>query len=180
MTTTVVVEVAYAKPDIQALIAAPALPEMTVQAAIVQSGILQQFPEIDLAINKVGVFGKVVKLDACIAAGDRVRGIQLAPGEILPRHSTLLPNFPNPFNPTTTIPFAVGTAAGERPWVRLEIFNALGQKVRILLEDQLEAGRHQVTWDGRDRQGRPVASGVYLYRLQIGDFQQHRRLLIAR
>lgn len=122
---------------------------------------------------------RVVQVEV-LAVGDRVRGIQLAPGEMLPLHADLLPNFPNPFNPTTTIPFAVGTAAGERPWVRLEIFNALGQKVRILLEDQLEAGRHQVTWDGCDRQGRPVASGVYLYRLQIGDFQQHRGLLIAR
>ena len=104
----------------------------------------------------------------------------MIPGLARPRFSALLPNFPNPFNPTTTISFAVGADAGKRPLVRLAIFNTLGQQVRVLWEDRLEAGVHRVEWDGRDRQGRQVASGVYLCRLQIGAFQQHRRLLIAR
>ena len=141
---------------------------------VVGDGILAR-----LGDSAAGRVDRVAELEV-LAAGGRVHGIQLVPGAVLPRHSALLANFPNPFNPTTTIPFVVGTVAGEHAQTRLEIFNALGQKVRILHAGRLEAGTHRVTWDGRDRQGQQVASGVYLYRLQIGDFQQHRRLLIAR
>jgi len=66
------IEVAYAKPDSQLIVEVPDVPHITVQQAIEASGILQQFPEIDLAINKVGVFGKLARLDTELVAGDRV------------------------------------------------------------------------------------------------------------
>jgi len=70
--TRAVVEVAYAKPDKQVIIEVPAVKSITVQQAIEISGILQQFPEIDLRVNKVGVFGKLAQLDRELAAGNRV------------------------------------------------------------------------------------------------------------
>jgi putative ubiquitin-RnfH superfamily antitoxin RatB of RatAB toxin-antitoxin module len=66
------VEVAFAKQREQALLALEGEPRLTVRQAIEGSGILRQFPEIDLAVNKVGIFGKVVKLDQPLEAGDRV------------------------------------------------------------------------------------------------------------
>ena len=98
-----------------------------------------------------------------------------------PRQSALLQNFPNPFNPTTTIPFAVGSV-GERRMseVRLDIFNMLGQQVRTVVAGALPAGMHRVEWDGRDGAGRDVASGSYLYRLQVGEMLQSRRLMLVR
>jgi uncharacterized protein len=66
------VEVAYAGAVEQALIPVVGDKELTVQAAIERSGVLRQFPEIDLAVNKVGVFGKLIRLDQALASGDRV------------------------------------------------------------------------------------------------------------
>ena len=96
-----------------------------------------------------------------------------------PRHSVLLQNYPNPFNPSTTIPFAVGDQ-GRLAAARLEIYNALGQQIRTLVAGALAPGMHRIEWDGRDQGGRAVASGTYLYRLQIGDYVQSRRLLLLR
>ncbi len=66
------VEVAYAKPDEQALIPLKVPPGTTLEQAIVQSGVLERFPEIDLSVNKVGIFGKVAKKDTVLSPGDRV------------------------------------------------------------------------------------------------------------
>ena len=66
------VEVAYARLDAQALLSVTGDPGMTVREAIDLSGILERFPEIDLAINKVGIFGKLTKLDQPLVSGDRV------------------------------------------------------------------------------------------------------------
>ncbi len=66
------VEVAYARPDAQALLSVTSDPGMTVREAIERSGVLKRFPEIDFAINKVGIFGKLAKLDQPLVSGDRV------------------------------------------------------------------------------------------------------------
>ncbi|VAX08127.1 UPF0125 protein RatB [hydrothermal vent metagenome] len=66
------IEVAYAKPEEQVIVELVSTPNMTVHEAIEQSGIMERFPEIDLAVNKVGIFSKAVKLDSLLSAGDRV------------------------------------------------------------------------------------------------------------
>jgi hypothetical protein len=73
--------------------------------------------------------------------------------------------FPNPFNPETTFRFK----ARESAPVKLQIFNLNGQLVRTLIDDELPAGVHQRRWNGRSNAGYRVASGVYLYRLQVGE-----------
>ena len=83
-------------------------------------------------------------------------------------------NYPNPFNPATTIPLAVPAEAGD---VDLTIYNTLGQSVRQVWAGSLAAGEHRLAWDGRDAQGQPVAAGVYLYRLQVGDQTRIRKMV---
>ncbi|MFH2056347.1 MAG: FlgD immunoglobulin-like domain containing protein [bacterium] len=94
----------------------------------------------------------------------------------LPTTFALQQNVPNPFNPSTTIEFALPEAAA----VTLSIYNALGQVVNIIHDRPLEAGIHQVVWDGTDFADNPVASGLYFYRLQAGDFAETRKMLLLK
>lgn len=85
-------------------------------------------------------------------------------------------NYPNPFNAQTTIPLQLPTATH----VDLQVFNLVGQRVAVLAKGPLPAGRHTLHWDGMDGNGRPLATGVYLYQLQVGDVKLTRRLLLLR
>ncbi|MCY3737188.1 MAG: T9SS type A sorting domain-containing protein [Gemmatimonadaceae bacterium] len=80
----------------------------------------------------------------------------------LPRRIHLGPNYPNPFNPATIIPYELPTPAH----VRLEVFNLLGQRIATLMDGPQPAGYHTARWHGTDAAGRPVAAGVYLYRMR--------------
>lgn len=88
-------------------------------------------------------------------------------------------NVPNPFNPLTTIEFTVPSAEGSAP-VTLSIYTVGGAVVRTLLDSRVEPGRHAAVWDGRDGSGRPVASGVYFYRIAVGDRSESRKMLLIK
>jgi len=122
---------------------------------------------------------QVVEVEVLRADGEVQRHL-LQPVRTLPQASVLLQSYPNPFNPTTTIPFVVGATPENSAHVRLEIYNGLGQKVRTLVDGELSAGMHQIQWNGRDDRGDEVASGLYLYRVRVGDFLATRRLLLVR
>ncbi len=81
----------------------------------------------------------------------------------------------NPFNPSTTIEYNLS----ELGHVTLRIFNLKGQEVRTLLNGPLPAGQYSLRWDGKDNQGRVVASGTYLYRLETNDFMKTRKMLLV-
>lgn len=85
-------------------------------------------------------------------------------------------NYPNPFNPTTTITFDM-PAAGRAV---LRIYNVKGQLVDTLLDGFVQAGDVRISWDGKDRQGRPVASGIYFYNLQAGGKSASRKMVLIR
>lgn len=93
----------------------------------------------------------------------------------------LHPNYPNPFNPTTTITFDIpdnldgGDAATE-----LAIFNAGGQRVRTLIHGRKSPGKYKINWNGVDNLGNPVSSGMYIYRLRIGKQVFSRRMLLLK
>ena len=93
---------------------------------------------------------------------------------VTPTAFSLGANYPNPFNPATTIPLAVPAGAKD---VDLTIYNVLGQPLRQVWTGPLPAGEHQLTWDGRDAQGRPVATGVYMYRLQVDEQTRTRKMV---
>ena len=94
----------------------------------------------------------------------------------LPDGPRLHQNAPNPFNSETVISWFL-----LRPGpARVEVFALTGQRVAVLQQGPLKAGRHRVHWDGRDHQGRSLASGVYLYRLETGEDIQTRKLTLLR
>ncbi|RMH89401.1 MAG: T9SS C-terminal target domain-containing protein, partial [Calditrichaeota bacterium] len=98
----------------------------------------------------------------------------------LPENFALHPNFPNPFNPATQIPFDVPPTQGHPWWVALVIYNALGQKVRTLFTGIIEPGRHQLVWDGLDDFGTAVPSGIYFVQFQGEQFVATRKLILLR
>ncbi len=83
----------------------------------------------------------------------------------LPKEFSLSQNYPNPFNPSTQVNFALPVNAH----VNLDIYNIMGQKVKTLVDSDMEAGYKSVTWNGTDANGRSVASGTYFYILRAGD-----------
>ena len=95
-------------------------------------------------------------------------------GAPLPRGFALEQNFPNPFNASTTIRYSVPTPGR----VDLAVYNLLGQQVRSLVREPRDAGAHRIVWDGLDEAGRPVATGVYLYRLRTSTHAETRKLLL--
>jgi hypothetical protein len=95
----------------------------------------------------------------------------------IPEKYSLFQNYPNPFNPSTTIRFALP----EQTQVTLDVYNLLGQRVATLIAGEVyHAGYHNVGWDGRDQSGRPVASGIYVYRIQADDFSRIGRMVYIR
>jgi|GEM_PF-4901461 len=94
----------------------------------------------------------------------------------MPVSFELYQNFPNPFNPSTTIVFDIPEPAT----VNLAVYNMLGQVVRTLVAGKLEAGRQNVQWDGKNEFGERLSSGVYLYRIEAGNFVQTRKLVLMK
>lgn len=93
-----------------------------------------------------------------------------------PREFRLSQNFPNPFNPTTTIAYELANSAH----VTLKVYNLLGQEVRSLFEGRREAGAYTSVWDGRDEAGRAMASGIYFYRLNTSGFVRTRKMVLVK
>ena len=93
---------------------------------------------------------------------------------IPPAEPSLAQNFPNPFNPTTTIAYVLPTAGT----VRLQIYDIGGQLVRRLLAERRPSGLHQVVWDGRDDAGATVATGAYLCELRTGTFRSAIKMIL--
>jgi len=97
----------------------------------------------------------------------------------IPDEFTLAQNYPNPFNPSTFINYTIPQSAILTN-TRLEIFNVLGQKVRTLINSRQSAGAHSVQWDGRDDAGRLLVSGVFIYRLKMGNFVDMKKMLFVK
>ncbi|HMV25909.1 MAG TPA: FlgD immunoglobulin-like domain containing protein [bacterium] len=90
----------------------------------------------------------------------------------IPMEFGLESNFPNPFNPTTTLRYALK----EDVRVSLKVYNLLGQEVRNLVNEHQTAGFKNVLWDGKNNQGKQVPSGVYIYRLEAGSFKMSKKM----
>lgn len=101
-------------------------------------------------------------------------------GEELPNEFALQQNYPNPFNPTTTIEYAVPSGLDGPVRVRLEVYNLLGQRVATLVNQEQGAGRYSAVWDGRTAFGAEAASGVYLFRIEAGDFRSVKKMTLLR
>jgi flagellar hook assembly protein FlgD len=94
----------------------------------------------------------------------------------LPSGFSVSQNYPNPFNPLTEIKFSLP----ENSPVKLVIFNVLGQKVKTLLDRDMQAGNHSVIWDGKNQDGNDVGSGIYFYRIEAGQYKVSRKMLVIK
>jgi subtilisin family serine protease len=96
--------------------------------------------------------------------------------QTLPQHTALHQNFPNPFNPETTIAYDLAAGA----FVTLTVFDVRGKRVRVLVSANQPAGKYRVEWDGEDGRGHRVASGVYFYRFDAGSYKQTRKMVLLK
>jgi len=122
----------------------------------------------------------------CISGLNKAGITEQSPITALPQRYALEQNYPNPFlsgvksrlagNPETAIRFQLPEATH----VVVKIFNTLGEEIRTVVDGQYEAGYHSIHWDGKNKNGNPVSSGVYLYQLQADTFSQIRKMIILR
>ena len=89
----------------------------------------------------------------------------------------LVSNFPNPFNPSTTIEFALP----QQNLVKVEIYNILGSKIATLIDNQeLSSGIKRITWNGKNDKGEQVVSGAYIYRITSGDISISKKMMLLK
>ena len=137
----------------------------------------------EVTLQVIDVRGNITKQTFTVSVGDAVQAaaaLQLRAMEVL-RETALLPNYPNPFNPETWIPYQLSTPAD----VVLRIYAVDGCLIRRLALGHLPAGLYQnrsraAYWDGRNALGERVASGVYFYTLTASEFTATRKLLISK
>ncbi|MCB0306205.1 MAG: T9SS type A sorting domain-containing protein, partial [Calditrichaeota bacterium] len=165
-------------------------PLLTFQFTASNDSLLRNFKTDtgELILLSLGGFSGTVDLGIFVTDGDNATvsdtiqvvieplvGIGL-PGTGVPAQYALEPNYPNPFNPNTVIRFQLPEAQE----VRLTVYSILGQKVRTLISERLAAGYHQAVWDGLNERGAQMSSGMYIYRLEAGKFQQVRKMILLK
>ena len=114
--------------------------------------------------------------DSCYVIQTSLTGVEEREKSALPTKIALFQNYPNPFNPTTTIRFALPTNSV----VELKIFNSLGQEIRTLVQGVQSVGMKTIVWDGKDASGSSVSSGLYFYRLKVGNEIQMRKMAMIK
>ena len=98
---------------------------------------------------------------------------------IMPTKLALHSNYPNPFNPTTTIRFDVPEFYANKK-VSLQVFNIVGQRVATLLNGNVDSGQHEITWDSRNDQGNPLPSGMYFVIMQAEKFRKVHKMMLVK
>ncbi|MDZ7372904.1 MAG: T9SS type A sorting domain-containing protein [candidate division KSB1 bacterium] len=137
-------------------------------------------PRVSGTFNMFALFGQPpggdeILLDDIVVRSAVPTGVETErPG--VPAEFALEQNYPNPFNPRTAIVFALP----KEDHVRLTVHDATGRLVRALVDQSLPAGQHRVWFDGHDANGKPVASGVYLYTLEAGGIKLQRKMTLVR
>jgi len=169
------------------------------KAIPIEAGALQLIPTISDARGNAhlkldsesatGARQTTVELRACAKAQSHCAEGQVAwlspataimtpPQAPLPLELSLIPNYPNPFNAGTVLSFTM--PSGSLRFAQLDVYNTTGQKVATPFASQAAPGHHSVLWDGRSSTGRPVASGLYIYRLRTNSAERSRTMLLVR
>lgn len=120
-----------------------------------------------------------VSSDAYFFMVDDVQVTRITSGEddLAPVATTkLFNNYPNPFNPETTIRFSIRDASP----VTLEVYNVKGQRIRTLVNETKVSGNHEVTWNGKDDNGRNVSSGIYYYKMTAGNYNTTKKMILIK
>ena len=141
------------------------------------NGSLLRIPVSALAENAT----PSARLDAAKLSDPNANKIEVSGISPVPRAFALEQNYPNPFNAATVITFSLDDASAAQVDTRLDVFNILGQKIKTLHKGELPAqGSFSFTWDGTDNEGNGVASGVYFYRLSMGDKDETRKMVLLK
>ena len=153
---------------------------------------------ITLTANSEGFEPGDYLCNLLIASNDEIQSVITVPVDLhvnpvntddeeIPLVTGLNGNFPNPFNPTTTIKFttslrqgSAGQAENTEENTELIIYNIKGQKVKQLVSSKLSAGHHSVVWNGKDDSGKNVSSGVYFYRLKSGKYTSTKKMILMK
>jgi hypothetical protein len=98
----------------------------------------------------------------------------------LPEEFALAQNFPNPFNPETTIKYAIPAQPSGKVYVTLRIYNLQGQVVRTLVDEEKAPGRYHIVWDGKNEAGVRISSGIYLYTIAAGNFKATKKMAMIK
>ncbi|MCK4695884.1 MAG: T9SS type A sorting domain-containing protein [Candidatus Cloacimonetes bacterium] len=128
-----------------------------------------ELPEYDLAGNS-RIYGDYIDMGAY-----EWQGVEAEDEQIVFTNTSIW-NFPNPFNPTTTISFSIP----EDIKVNLSIYNIKGQKIKTLFNNKLVKGEHSIIWNGKDKNDRSVSSGVYLYKLNLPGKTTVKKMLLLK
>ncbi|MDP8268483.1 MAG: T9SS type A sorting domain-containing protein [Candidatus Tenebribacter davisii] len=99
-----------------------------------------------------------------------------AGGILVPMVTSLDGNYPNPFNPTTMIKYGLS----EDSFVTLQVYNIKGEKLKTLVNEELEAGYHDIHWNGKDDNGKTTASGVYFYKMKAGNVVETKKMILMK
>jgi hypothetical protein len=102
--------------------------------------------------------------------------VDIDPQPVIPEVTALHGNYPNPFNPETSIRFDLK----ENSKVTIDVYNIKGQRIATVAERSFNAGRHNVTWKGTDNNGNSVASGVYFYKMNCGTYTKTRKMILMK
>ena len=105
--------------------------------------------------------------------------VDLSRSDYIPRKIFLDQNFPNPFDRITTIKFGI-PLQNKNDYTKLQVYDATGRLTRTLISENLEPGKYSIAWDRRDENGRGCKSGVYFFRLNVGNKQVTRKMLLVR
>jgi hypothetical protein len=126
---------------------------------------------IDYLVSDIFQLGEPVPLESGASSGvdeDRPEG--------MPEATTLHPVSPNPFNRLTMVRYSLKSDE----YVRLAVYDARGALVRTLEDNLVGAGYHRIAWDASDKNGRPVAAGVYFVRFEAGDYRQNQKMMLLK
>jgi len=113
---------------------------------------------------------------ACLITRTDSISTDLREGKLIPKSIYLKPNFPNPFNPSTTINFGLNTTSE----IHLSIYNIAGQLIKNLLSDSFKAGDYSIDWDGTNIHGDRVSSGIYLCSLITSKFEITNKMILSK
>ena len=128
--------------------------------------------------NSIYVFGGLSILGITLNTVEKLDNVTSldAPQPVVAESFVLHQNFPNPFNPMTTIRYDVNAAN----YVRIDIYSAIGQHIKTLVNQKHAPGNYSVEWEGTDQSGTPVSSGIYMYRMHSGQFETVRKMIFLR
>ena len=153
----------------------------SIAAAAPSTIAIEDMKELDPTTIQTWIERAQIENDGSIVFQQGIANLQSLLAMLIPKETALLPNYPNPFNPETWIPYQLS----EPVEVTLTIYAVSGAKVRTLALGLMPAGIYQsrsraAYWDGRNNVGEPVASGIYFYTLKAGEFTSTRKMLIRK